>query len=262
MILDDICARKALTLSESKYIFDIRNLYEKIGSDKTASFKAALQKEGLSIIGEVKKASPSRGVIKEDFRPVDVAKEYGKCADAVSVLTEEHFFQGSPEYLKAIHKEIDLPLLRKDFVISPMQIFEARELGASAVLLIVAVLKDVRVLREYINFAKGVGLDALVETHNEAELETALSAGAEIVGINNRNLTDFSEDIYTTVRLCEQVPKDKVVVSESSIHTSEDIAIVASAGISAVLVGESFMRSGDIVKKAGEFREAYKKALN
>ncbi|MCC8015239.1 MAG: indole-3-glycerol phosphate synthase TrpC [Eubacterium sp.] len=262
MILDDICARKALTLSESRYIFDVRNLYEKMNTDKTASFKAALQKEGLSIIGEVKKASPSRGVIKEDFKPVEVAKAYGKSVDAVSVLTEEHFFQGSPEYLKAIHKEIDLPLLRKDFVISPMQIFEARELGASAVLLIAAVLKDVRVLKEYIEFAKGVGLDALVETHNEEELEQALSAGAEIVGINNRNLKDFSEDIYTTVRLCEKVPKDKVVVSESSIHTAEDIAIVASAGVSAVLVGESFMRSGDIIKKAGEFREAYEKALN
>ncbi|MCD7855878.1 MAG: indole-3-glycerol phosphate synthase TrpC [Clostridiales bacterium] len=262
MILDDICERKALTLSESRYIFDVRNLYEKMNTDKTASFKAALQKEGLSIIGEVKKASPSRGVIKEDFKPVEVAKAYGKSVDAVSVLTEEHFFQGSPEYLKAIHKEIDLPLLRKDFVISPMQIFEARELGASAVLLIAAVLKDVRVLKEYIEFAKGVGLDALVETHNEEELEQALSAGAEIVGINNRNLKDFSEDIYTTVRLCEKVPKDKVVVSESSIHTAEDIAIVASAGVSAVLVGESFMRSGDIIKKAGEFREAYEKALN
>ncbi|MCD8239064.1 MAG: indole-3-glycerol phosphate synthase TrpC [Clostridiales bacterium] len=262
MILDDICARKALTLSESKYIFNVRNLYEKMNTDKTASFKAALQKEGLSIIGEVKKASPSRGVIKADFKPVEVAKAYGKSVDAVSVLTEEHFFQGSPEYLKAIHKEIDLPLLRKDFVISPMQIFEARELGASAVLLIAAVLKDVRVIKEYIEFAKGVGLDALVETHNEEELEQALSAGAEIVGINNRNLKDFSEDIYTTVRLCEKVPKDKVVVSESSIHTAEDIAIVASAGVSAVLVGESFMRSGDIIKKAGEFREAYEKALN
>ncbi len=262
MILDDICARKALTLSESRYIFDVRNLYEKMNTDKTASFKAALQKEGLSIIGEVKKASPSRGVIKADFKPVEVAKAYGKSVDAVSVLTEEHFFQGSPEYLKAIHKEIDLPLLRKDFVISPMQIFEARELGASAVLLIAAVLKDVRVLKEYIEFAKGVGLDALVETHNEEELEQALSAGAEIVGINNRNLKDFSEDIYTTVRLCEKVPKDKVVVSESSIHTAEDIAIVASAGVSAVLVVESFMRSGDIIKKAGEFREAYEKALN
>ncbi len=262
MILDDICAKKALTLRESRYIFDVRNLYEKMNTDKTASFKAALQKEGLSIIGEVKKASPSRGVIKADFKPVEVAKAYGKSVDAVSVLTEEHFFQGSPEYLKAIHKEIDLPLLRKDFVISPMQIFEARELGASAVLLIAAVLKDVRVLKEYIEFAKGVGLDALVETHNEEELEQALSAGAEIIGINNRNLKDFSEDIYTTVRLCEKVPKDKVVVSESSIHTAEDIAIVASAGVSAVLVGESFMRSGNIIKKAGEFREAYEKALN
>ncbi|MCD8089865.1 MAG: indole-3-glycerol phosphate synthase TrpC [Clostridiales bacterium] len=262
MILDDICARKRLTLNESKYIFDVRNLYEKMKTDKTASFKEALQKEGLSIIGEVKKASPSRGVIKADFNPVETARAYGSCVDAVSVLTEEHFFQGSPKYLEAIHSEISLPLLRKDFVISPMQVFEARMLGASAVLLIAAVLSDTAVLREYIAFAKGVGLDSLVETHNEKELEAALEAGAEIIGINNRNLYDFTEDIYTTVRLAEKVPKDKVIVSESSIHTNKDIEIVAGAGVSAVLVGESFMRSGDIIKKAGEFKDAYKKALN
>ncbi|MCD8158419.1 MAG: indole-3-glycerol phosphate synthase TrpC [Clostridiales bacterium] len=262
MILDDICARKKLTLAESKYIFDVRNLYEKMNSDRTASFKAALQKEGLSIIGEVKKASPSRGVIKADFHPVETAKAYGKSVDAVSVLTEEHFFQGSPKYLEDIHSEISLPLLRKDFVISPMQVFEARMLGASVVLLIVAVLKETDILREYIGFAKGVGLDALVETHNEKELNIALEAGADIIGINNRNLHDFTEGIYTTVKLSEKVPGDRVIVSESSIHTDKDIEIVAKAGVSAVLVGESFMRSGDIVKKAGEFRDAYKKALN
>ncbi|MCD7905175.1 MAG: indole-3-glycerol phosphate synthase TrpC [Clostridiales bacterium] len=262
MILDDICSRKRLTLSESKYIFDVRNLYEKMNTDKTAGFKAALQKQGLSIIGEVKKASPSRGVIKADFHPVETAEAYGKCADAISVLTEEHFFQGSPKYLEEIHRAVSLPLLRKDFVISPMQIFEARMLGASAVLLIVAVLKEADILREYIGFAKGVGLDCLVETHNEEELNIALEAGAEIIGINNRDLKDFTEDIYTTVNLAEKVPKDRVIVSESSIHTDKDIEIVAKAGVFAVLVGESFMRSGDIVKKAGEFRNAYKKALN
>lgn len=262
MILDDICAKKEITLAESRYMFDARNLYETMKTDKTADFKAALEKSGLSIIGEVKKASPSRGIIKADFDPVETAKVYEGCVDAVSVLTEEHFFQGSPEYLKQIHSRIKLPLLRKDFVISPAQIFEARELGASAVLLIVAILKDVRILREYIGFAKGVGLDVLVEAHNEEELSLALEAGADIIGINNRNLYDFSEDIYTSVRLAELVPKDRVLVSESSIHTAQDIEIIASAGISAVLVGESFMRSADINKKAGEFRNAYKKAEN
>ncbi len=260
MILDDICAKKRLTLAERRYIFDVTNLYEKIKTDKTASFKDALKKDGLSIIGEVKKASPSRGVIKEDFDPIETALAYGKSVDAVSVLTEEHFFQGSPNYLKAIHQKIDLPLLRKDFIISPMQIFEARELGASAVLLIAAILDDPRVLREYIDFAHGVGLDCLVESHNEKELEIVLEAGADIIGINNRNLYDFSEDLNTTVRLAEIVPEGKVLVSESSIHTPEDIKVVAKAGIDAVLVGESFMRSGDIVKKAGEFRDAYKTA--
>ncbi len=260
MILDDICARKKLTLEEKRYMFDISELYEKIKADKTASFRKALAKKGLSIIGEVKKASPSRGVIKEDFDPIETALAYGKSVDAVSVLTEEHFFQGSPEYLSAIHRKIELPLLRKDFIISPMQIFEARELGASAVLLITAILREAGILREYREFAHGVGLDCLVEVHNEKELETALEADADIIGINNRNLYDFSEDINTTVRLAEKVPKGRIIVSESSIHTPDDIRIVAKAGIDAVLVGESFMRSGNIAEKAGEFREAYKTA--
>lgn len=257
MILDEIIAKKKETLLKSNYKFNIKELYNAIDNIKTESFYDAMAKEGLSIIGEVKKASPSRGLIKPDFNPVAIAEEYAEVVDAVSVLTEEDFFMGSPKYLSAIHKEINLPLLRKDFVISPMQIFEARQLGASAILLIAAVLKDVRVLREMLEIAEGIGLDALVETHNAEEIETALNAGAKIVGINNRNLNDFSEDIYTTVRLRELVPKDIVVISESSIHTGEDIKILKAADVNGVLVGESFMRSGNIAEKAKEFRDAY-----
>ena len=257
MILDDITAKKKLRLEEERYIFDILDIAEKIKKDKTASFYDAMAKDGLSIIGEIKRASPSRGMIREDFELVEIAKEYEKAVDAVSVLTEEDFFKGKTQYLKDVHKEIDLPILRKDFIISPMQIVEAREIGASAVLLITAILNDKRVLNEYIRFAKALGLDALVETHNEEELDIALNAEAEIVGINNRNLYDFTEDINTTIRLSKSVPKDKIIISESSIHTEEDIIKLKDTEINGILVGESFMKTDDIKKKADSFRGAY-----
>lgn len=256
MILDEIVAKKKQTLLKSEYKFDARRLYSAM-EKPVSSFYDAMSKEGLSIIGEVKKASPSRGLIKPDFNPVKIAKEYENVVDAISVLTEEDYFQGSPEYLRNIHNEVKLPILRKDFVISPLQIFEARELGASTILLIAAILNDVRVLREYINIARGVGFEPLVETHNRQEVELALLADAKIVGINNRNLYDFTEDIYTTVRLRELVPRDRLVISESSIHTAEDIKILSQADVNGILVGESFMRSDNIAEKAKEFREAY-----
>lgn len=256
MILDDIVAKKKQTLLKSEYKFDAKRLYKAM-EKPVASFYDAMAKKGLSIIGEVKKASPSRGLIKPDFNPVEIAKEYENVVDAISVLTEEDFFQGSSVYLKDIHNEVALPLLRKDFVISPLQIFEAREIGASTVLLIAAILNDVRVLKEYINIARGVGFEPLVEVHNENELNIALEAGAEIIGINNRNLFDFTEDIYTTVRLRELVPQNKIVISESSIHTADDIKILSQAKVNGILVGESFMRSDNIAEKAEEFREAY-----
>lgn len=257
MILDEIVARKKITLEESKYMFDILNITEIIESDKISSFYKAMKKDGLSIIGEVKKASPSRGVIKENFNPVETAEQYEKCVDAISVLTEEHYFQGSSKYLSDIHKKVSLPILRKDFIISPMQIFEARELGASAVLLIAAVLKEKRVLKEFISFAKGIGIDCLVETHNKEEIYLSLESGADIIGINNRNLSDFSEDINTTLMLSSIIPKDNVIISESSIHTVDDIKIIKQANADGILVGESFMKSDDIIKKAEEFKNAY-----
>lgn len=258
MILDDIVAKKKITLENSDYKFDISRVYDSVKNNAIPDFYNALAKDGLSIIGEVKKASPSRGVIKEDFNPVEIAKQYENAVDAISVLTEEHFFQGSPKYLENIHKEVSLPLLRKDFIISPFQIFEARELGASAVLLIAAVLNEKRVLKEFINITHGLNMNALVETHNEEEVKLALSAGARIVGINNRNLYDFSEDLNTTVKLSKLVPKDVLIVSESSIHTADDIKAIKDTGVSAILVGESFMRCDNIVEKAEVFKNAYK----
>lgn len=256
MILDNIVEVKKEYLTTSSYRFDTKRLYEAM-ERPVADFREAMAKPGLSIIGEVKKASPSRGLIRPDFKPVEIAMEYEGAVDAISVLTEEKFFMGSPEYLRAIHREVSLPLLRKDFVVSPLQIFEAREMGASTILLIAAILKSKRVLREYINIARGVGFEPLVETHNEKEIELALEAGADIIGINNRNLKDFSEDIYTTVRLRELIPRDKIVLSESSIHTTDDVKILKQADINGILVGESFMRCDDIRTKAMEFKMAY-----
>lgn len=257
MILDDIINRKKLTLEESKYTFNLLNLYSKVQKDSIANFRDAMLKDGLSIIGEVKKASPSRGIIKENFNPIEIAKQYEKAVDAISVLTEEHYFMGSANYLKDIHSEVKLPIIRKDFIISPLQIFEARELGASAVLLIAAVLNKKQILKEFLNIIHGLDMYALVETHNENELELALESNAEIIGINNRNLNDFSEDINTTIKLSTIVPKDKIIISESSIHTVEDITILKQANINGILVGESFMKTDNIIKKAQEFKRAY-----
>ncbi len=258
MILDDIVSKKKLTLWESNYNFDVKRISDCVKNNSVPDFYKALSKDGLSIIGEVKKASPSRGVIKEDFNPIEIAKQYENAVDAISVLTEENFFMGSPKYLEQISKEVSIPLLRKDFIISPLQVFEARELGASAVLLIVAVLKDKRVIKEYLNIVHGLGMYALVETHNEEELEIAINSGAKIIGINNRNLYDFSEDINTTVKLSKLVPNDVIIVSESSIHTPDDIKAIRGTGVNAVLVGESFMRCDDIIQKAEVFKNAYK----
>lgn len=258
MILDDIVNKKRMTLNENRYCFNILNLCEKIKKDKISSFYDAMAKEGLSIIGEIKKASPSKGLIKENFNPVEIAKQYENTVDAISVLTEEHFFKGSNEYLIDVHNTVNLPILRKDFIISPMQIFEAREIGASAVLLIVSVIKSKELLKEFIDFAYGLNLDVLIEVHDEKEIDIAVNSGAKIIGINNRNLNDFSENINTTLKLSEFIPKDIIKISESSIHCREDIFIIKKAGVNGILVGESFMKACNIAEKAEEFRNAYK----
>lgn len=163
---------------------------------------------------------------------------------------------GSINYLKDVHSAVSLPLLRKDFIISPLQIIEAAEAGASAVLLITAILREYE-LREFILLTRGLGLDALVEVHDETELETAIACSADIIGINNRNLNDFSEDINTTVRLRRLIPDGIAVVSESAIHTTDDIKILQASNVDAVLIGESFMKSGNIRALAREFKNAY-----
>jgi indole-3-glycerol phosphate synthase len=224
-------------------------------------FAGALRKPGrgrkTGLIAEVKKASPSAGVIRADFDPVQIAREYEKAgADCLSVLTDEEFFQGSLDYLRAIRREVKLPLLRKDFIIDERQILEAAEAGADAILLITAILSDAQ-LKQFHSLALEGGLAALVEVHDEAELDRALAAGAVIVGVNNRDLKTFKVDLATTERLAAKLRaagdgRERLLVAESGIHTAADVRRLAACGARAVLVGESLMRERDIGAKVAE----------
>ncbi len=212
----------------------------------------------VALIAEVKKASPSAGLIRPDFDPVAIAREYETAgASCLSVLTDEKFFQGSLEYLRQIHEVVKLPLLRKDFIIDERQVLEAVEWGADAILLIVAILSDAR-LQRFRTLATGAGLAVLIEVHDEAELDRALAAGAQIIGINNRDLKTFKVDLATTERLAARLPLSSrityhasrpLLVAESGIHTREDVQRLAKCGAQAILVGESLMKHGDIAGK-------------
>lgn len=216
------------------------------------AFEAALAKEGMSFICEVKKASPSKGLIAPDFPYLKIAKEYEKAgASAMSILTEPFYFKGSDEYLREIRREVSIPILRKDFTVDAYMLYQAKEMGANAVLLICALLSDME-LSEYLGLAKELGLAALVETHDEQEVEMALHSGARIIGVNNRNLKDFTVDIQNSVRLRELVPRDRLFVSESGMKTREDIARLEQGGVNAVLIGETLMRSPDKKKMLDE----------
>ena len=208
-------------------------------------FEESLSGKELSIISEVKKASPSKGIIAEDFPYLDIAKEYqASGADAISCLTEPDRFKGSDEYLKAITKEVTIPVLRKDFTIDPYMIYQAKLFGASAVLLIAAILSD-KELKQYFELADTLGLSCLFEAHDAEEVKRCLAAGARVLGVNNRNLKDFSVDINNSVRLRELVPDDIIFVSESGMSKPEDIKILKENGTDAVLIGEMLMRSAD-----------------
>ena len=213
--------------------------------EKRASFREALRRPGISFICEVKKASPSKGLIAPDFPYLQIAKDYEKAgAEAVSVLTEPDWFLGSEEYLKEIAEKVRVPLIRKDFTIDVSMIYEAKLLGASAVLLICTLL-DERTLSAYLEEAHAVGLDALVEAHDGEEVKKAVSVGAKIIGVNNRNLKDFTVDFENTIRLREMIPKDTVYVAESGVKTREDVERLESIGADAILIGETLMRSED-----------------
>lgn len=205
------------------------------------------------LIAEVKKASPSKGLIRPDFHPVELAKCYEEAgADCISVLTDVQYFQGSGAYLTAISEAVKVPLLRKDFIIDDRQIYEARVLGADAVLLIAAILSDQQ-MKDYMQVAGSLGLDCLVEVHDREELERVLSLGtAKLIGINNRNLRTFDVSLETTARLAELVPQDVILISESGIRTKEDIGYLADNGASGFLIGETFMREENVEKAVND----------
>ena len=255
-ILDELAEYAAFRVSEAKKktsLFEIRKMAEKI-NDPVPSFKNALGKEGMSFICECKKASPSKGLIEQDFDHMKIAADYEAAgADAISVLTEPEWFLGSDEYLKSIAQKVNIPCLRKDFTVDEYMIFEAKTLGASAVLFICSILDSVR-LKDYISIAKSLSLDALVETHDAKEIEMALDADAAIIGVNNRNLKDFSVDTGNTKSLRSLVPKDRIFVGESGIKDADDVADLFHAGIDAVLVGEALMRADDKKKKLNELK--------
>ncbi|MGN0362702.1 MAG: indole-3-glycerol phosphate synthase TrpC [Bilifractor sp.] len=227
---------------------ELRRRAESMDSNTGFPFEKALSAPGMSFICEVKKASPSKGLIAPDFPYLEIARQYEEAgASAISCLTETDYFLGSDEYLSDITASVHIPVLRKDFTIDPYMIWQAKVLGASAVLLICAILSEQQ-LEEYRKIAEGLGMSALVEAHDAKEVEMALRSGARIIGVNNRNLKDFTVDIHNAVRLRELVSKDILYVSESGIRTPEDVGVLYRNGTDAVLIGETLMRSND--KKA------------
>jgi indole-3-glycerol phosphate synthase len=217
-------------------------------------FEKALQKPGISFICECKKASPSKGIIAEEFDYLTIAKEYEKAgADCISVLTEPKWFLGSDEYLREIVNTVKIPCIRKDFTVDEYMIYEAKVLGAKAVLLICAILTEEQI-REYIRICDELGISALVEAHDEQEIAVAIRAGARLIGVNNRNLKDFSVDTNNSRRLREMIPKGVLFVSESGIKDSGDIKLLKEANVDAVLIGETLMKATDKTKKLRELR--------
>ena len=253
-ILNEIAARTKERIAEEKFKFPLRKLISQQNSDlakhaeEKISFLEALKKPGMSYICEVKKASPSKGLIAPDFPYLDIAKEYEQAgASAISCLTAPFYFQGADRYLQEISQAVNIPVLRKDFTVDEYMLYQAKAFGASAVLLICAILDNSQ-LKAFGELAQELGLDALVEAHDQWEVDRALNLGAKIVGVNNRNLHDFTVDMGNSIRLRNMAPADTVFVSESGIKTAEDIRILYENKVDAVLIGETLMRSPD--KKA------------
>lgn len=256
MILDEILQHKRGEVDDQCHAVPLAVLQERIAQRaKPRGFAAALRQQsavGTAIIAEVKKGSPSKGIIRADFDPCDIARRYqAGGATCLSVLTDKRFFMGSLAYLEAIAEIVSLPLLRKDFVIDPYQIYEARAAGADAVLLIAAALAQ-DVLSELVSVASGQDLDVLLEVHNESELERALQLPVELIGINNRDLKTFHTDLAVTERLLPLIPADRLVVAESGLRCRADICRLQQAGAGAFLIGESLMREANFEQKLQE----------
>ena len=254
MILDEIVLSVKKRYEKIKKEIPLEVLKEKINFNEKKEYKFydLFKKNKFIFICECKKASPSKGIIKEDFNYLEIAKEYeASGADAISCLTEPYYFLGSDKYLQDIKKNVSIPVLRKDFIIDPYQIYESKVLGADIILLIVAILKDSE-LKEYISLAHSLGLSILVETHNEDEIKRAIDAGAKVIGVNNRNLKDFSMDYTLALRMREKYP-DLIMVSESGIRNKEDITNAKKALSDGVLIGEALMKSDNIKETLKEF---------
>ncbi len=249
-ILEEIAARTRERIAKEKMQVSVSELENRIQegnkkAGKKMTFLQALQKDGMSYICEVKKASPSKGLIAPEFPYLAIAQEYEQAgASAISCLTEPFYFQGSDQYLREIAGAVQIPVLRKDFTVDEYMIYQAKSMGASAVLLICSVLEDGR-LKAYHQLADELGLSALVETHNEEEILRAQKIGAKIIGVNNRNLKDFTVDIKNSIRLREMVSSETVFVSESGIRGVEDMKALHENGTDAVLIGELLMRKSD-----------------
>jgi indole-3-glycerol phosphate synthase len=245
-ILDEIVKNKIVQIEKEKTENPLRNLIN-MENEVIRDFEEALKKNGISIIAEVKKASPSKGIIDPYFDPIRTALNYEKYGvDAISVLTEKKYFLGNNENISLVKEKASMPILRKDFIIDKYQIYQSLFLGADAILLIAAVLKDR--LKDYYKLATALGLHCLVEVHDRDEIELSLESGCKIIGINNRDLNNFHVDIHTTEKLMKYIPKDKIVVSESGISSIKDIEYLRTIGANAALIGESFMRKPDSVK--------------
>lgn len=253
MILDDIVEHKRHEVATSKRYKTIEDLEQEIDkSTAPRDFEAALRKPGISLIAEIKRASPSRGNILPDVDITKIAQTYENSgARALSILTDTKYFKGSLDDIRSVRSVVALPCLRKEFIIDPYQIVEARAAGADAILLIVRILED-DTLQSFHDLAVSLGLGVLVETHNEKELDRALAIGAHIIGVNNRDLDTLKMDLDLSIRLRNRVPKERVMVSESGIYTREHVQRMEDAGADAILVGESLLTSGDIESKIME----------
>lgn len=260
-ILDEIARSTRERVERNKSLFSLEELkriydagYDNLDRFGNGRFYNAIKKTGLSFICEIKKASPSKGVISKNFPYIEIAKEYEDAgADCISCLTEPDYFLGSDDIFVTVRERADAPMLRKDFVVDEYQIYQARLMGADAILLIAAITEP-EDLKSYISTAKNIGLDVLVEAHNENEINSAIDAGADIIGVNNRNLKDFSVDISNALTLKEKVPEKILFVAESGISSAEDIKTLKNSGTDAVLMGEVLMRSKNIPETIREMR--------
>ncbi|MBO4458121.1 MAG: indole-3-glycerol phosphate synthase TrpC [Butyrivibrio sp.] len=255
-ILDEIAAYAKKRVDAAKAVVSLEEIKERALATPKGdfSFEKNLRRDDISFICECKKASPSKGIIAEEFPYLDIAKEYDAAgADCISVLTEPHWFLGKDEYLAEIAKTVSIPCLRKDFTVDEYMIYEAKVLGASAVLLICSILDDAAI-EKYLGICNDLGLSALVETHDEEEVKRAVKLGASIIGVNNRNLKDFSVDTSNSEKLRSIIPSEAVFVSESGVKTAEDVAHLREIRADAVLIGETLMRAADKKAKLNELK--------